>query len=373
MDARTPYYEEHKKLGARFMSFSGWEMPIQFQGILAEHRAVRSSAGLFDISHMSQIWVTGQDAASYLQKLVTAEIEALLPGKSAYALLCREDGGVLDDLFVYRLAEDLFLVIANAGHADADLDWMQQHAANFRVQVRLQSPAAGLALQGPEAAHILEAAFPAAAELPRHGVGSFRSLSSTSSGIVIGRTGYTGEDGFELFAPAGALRDDYLRLLKQGASTGLVPCGLGARDTLRLEMGYRLYGNDLDDSHTALEAGLGWVVQFSKPSFIGRETLFREKTAGSRRRFIAFRVLEAGVPRHGSPIFFGDSQIGEASSATFSPSLQVGIGMGYVDALAYPKSAEGDPPLTIGIHGRRVRAERVTLPFYRGQESPRKS
>jgi len=359
---RTPFFEDHRSAGARFMDFGGWEMPIQFQGILAEHRAVRTHAGLFDISHMGQIAVTGPDAESSLQMLVTADVHALPSGKGVYALLCRDDGGVVDDLYVYRLEAEQFLVIANASRAAADLAWLHEHAAGLNVLFLLQPEAAGLALQGPGAEAILRSVCPACSNLQRNGVAS---LSVLGSDAVVARTGYSGEDGFELFAPAANLAQAYPALLAEGASEGLVRCGLGARDTLRLEMGYRLYGNDLDESHTAIEAGLQWAVKFDKGAFIGRDALLREKEQGPRRRFIGFRLTESGVPRRGNPLYFGDVLIGEATSGTFSPSLQVGIGMGYVDAQAYPKGMEQQTGLRIEIHGRRAAAERAALPFFR--------
>jgi aminomethyltransferase len=362
MELRTPFYSDHKARGARFMDFGGWQMPLQFQGILAEHRAVREKAGLFDISHMGQVWVTGRDAAVYLHQLVTTDVVSLQTGYGAYALLCREDGGVIDDLFIYRLGQERFLVIVNATRATTDVSWMsgrlRSQPANPQVDLSYQPHAAGLALQGPNAAAILAASFPVAANLPRHGV-------LADGDLVIARTGYTGEDGFEIFGPGGILMPAYSSLIQGGSASGLTPCGLGARDTLRLEMGYRLYGNDLDEQHTALEAGLGWVVKLDKPDFVGREALLREKAQGSRRRFVAFRLRESGVPRRGNILYSGGQAIGEATSGTFSPSLQVGIGMGYVDAQAYPKKVEKEADLTVGIHGRSVHAEPVSLPFYR--------
>jgi aminomethyltransferase len=352
------------------MDFGGWQMPLQFQGILAEHRAVREKAGLFDISHMGQVWVTGRDAALFLQHLVTAEVDTLPIGMGAYALLCREDGGVIDDLFIYRLGQEKFLVIVNASRATVDVSWMRERAtsrfANSEIKISHQTSVAGLALQGPIAAAILERTYPMAVNLPRHGV-----LANVD--LVIARTGYTGEDGFELFGPGEIFLPIYSTLLHEGTANGLMPCGLGARDTLRLEMGYRLYGNDLDEQHTALEAGLGWAVKLAKPDFVGRAALLREKAEGSRRRFVAFRLRESGVPRRGNTLHAGGQPIGDATSGTFSPSLQAGIGMGYVDAQAYPKKAEGEVPLTIGIHGRSVLAEPVRLPFYRPQRKEQHS
>jgi aminomethyltransferase len=359
---RTPLTDAHKAAGARLVDFAGWEMPVQFQGIIAEHKAVREKAGVFDISHMGQVWVTGPGALEYLQGLVTNDVSRAAPGKGLYALLCREDGGVVDDLFVYCLAPERYFLIVNASRASVDVRWMKDHLTAGAV-LEAAAGAAAVALQGPAAESVLKGLCPEAARLPRNGVGEFAVAGGR---FLVARTGYTGEDGFEVFAPfdGGHIVRFYSELLTAGAPHGLVPCGLGARDTLRLEMGYRLYGQDLDERHTALESGLGWVVKLDKPRFLGREALLREKAKGAPRRFVAFRLKERGVPRHGQAVTFRGKPAGEVASGTFSPSLGVGIGMGFVENAAFPPDA-GAEGLAVRIHDRDVPVELAQPPFYR--------
>ncbi len=335
-------------------------MPVQFEGILAEHRAVRERAGLFDISHMGQIWVMGAGARATLQKLVTNDVGSLAPGRGMYALLCREDGGVVDDLYVYALEPDRFLVIANASRAAVDFEWIKARRGPGTDLVE-QPQAAAVALQGPLAETIMSVISGEAVSLSKNGVGEFQVMDME---CVIARTGYTGEDGFEIFAPAGHLMGIHDALLKKGAPMGLALCGLGARDTLRLEMGYRLYGQDLDEGHSPLDAGLEWAVKWDKGDFIGRGALRRQKEEGLRRRLIALRLADRGVPRHGSEMIAGGKTVGVLSSGTYSPSLSIGIGLGYADYELFPKSLE-TAPMAVRVHGRDIPAQMVPLPFYR--------
>lgn len=351
---KTPFNEIHKQSGGRVIDFGGWEMPVQFSGILAEHKAVREGVGLFDIAHMGQVWVSGDDAFRFLQRVTTNDVSQLKPGQGQYSLLCREDGGVVDDLYVYKMEEDRFFLVVNAGRRPVDLQWLNDHKKGD-VEIMERADGAGVALQGPKAAEAIKAFFPAAAALKKNEI-----LDTDWGGrtFLVSRTGYTGEDGFEIFGEA----DVFLKLYPELAKVATL-CGLGARDTLRLEMGYRLYGNDLDEQHTALEGGLGWVVKFEKGDFVGRDHLLREKQKGSARRIVAFQLTEKGIPRHGHAVHFGGKPAGEVTSGTFSPSLQRGLGLAYVDNLVYPKGAAG--ALSIEIHGRAVPAEAVALPFYK--------
>lgn len=357
---RTPFNFIHKQYGARLVEFAGWEMPVQFESVMAEHRAVRERAGVFDISHMGQVWVTGAGARATLQNLVTNDVSSLPVRRGLYALLCREDGRVVDDLYVYCLDPERFLVIVNASRAAVDVSWMRARLGP-NTDLMEQPQAAALAVQGPAAAGLLAQLSREAVLLEKNGVAELALLDME---MVVARTGYTGEDGFELFGPAGHVFPVYEWLMKEGKSAGLVNCGLGARDTLRLEMGYRLYGHELDEDHSALEAGLGWAVKLEKP-FIGRDALLTEKAAGSRRRLIGFRLKDRGVPREKCEIHFGGKLVGTVTSGTFSPSLGIGIGMAYVDNTLMPKATESASPLTVQIHGRAVPAEIVPLPFYR--------
>jgi len=358
---RTPFNFLHKQHGARLVEFAGWEMPVQFESVMAEHRAVRERAGIFDISHMGQVWVTGGGAQTTLQNLVTNDVSTLPSHRGCYALLCREDGHVIDDLYVYCLDPERYLVIVNASRATVDMAWMRERLGPD-TDLMEQPQAAALALQGPASAGLMSMLSNDAVRLQKNGVAE---LSLLDMEVVVARTGYTGEDGFELFGPAGHLFPIYEFLMKEGKSVGLVNCGLGARDTLRLEMGYRLYGHELDEAHSALEAGLGWAVKLSKPAFIGRNALIKEKAAGSPRRLIGFRLKDRGVPREKCEIRSGERIVGTVTSGTFSPSLGIGLGMAYVDSALFPKATQSTSPLAVQIHGRPVPAEIVPLPFYR--------
>jgi aminomethyltransferase len=355
---RTPFYAHHVAAGGKLVPFAGWEMPVQFSTVMAEHKAVRERAGVFDISHMGQVWVAGPAARAFLQKLVTNDVGALPPGRGVYALLCKPDGGVIDDLYIYCLETDRFLVIVNASRAAVDIKWMKENLSGDAMLID-QPQAAALALQGPSAAKIMGHFSADALALPKNGVAE---LTIEGNELVVARTGYTGEDGFEIFSPAGHLLQFYPSLLKRGSDYGLIPCGLGARDTLRLEMGYRLYGNDLDEHHSALEAGLGWAVKFGKGDFIGRDSLYNEKTKGSHRKFIGLRLADRGVPRHGCPIVLDGKGVGEVTSGTFSPSLNIGIAVGYVEAERFPASTAR---AAVRVHERDIPADVVVPPFYK--------
>jgi aminomethyltransferase len=364
---RTPFHFKHQLNNARLVPFAGWEMPVQFESVMAEHRAVRERAGIFDISHMGQWWVTGAGARESLQKLLTNDIGALGPQRGLYALLCKEDGGVVDDLYVYCLDPQRYLLIVNASRAAVDEAWMRQRLGPDTALME-QPQAAALAVQGPAAAELVGKLSKEAVRLEKNGVAE---LSLLDMEIVVARTGYTGEDGFELFGPAGHLFPLYEVLMKEGKSVGLVNCGLGARDTLRLEMGYRLYGHELDEDHTALEAGLGWAVKLTKPLFIGRGALLKEKENGSRRRLIGLRLTDRGVPREKCEIRFGADSVGGVTSGTFSPTLGVGLALGYVDNTRVPPPIETTKLWSIQIHGRPVPAEISALPFYRKSAHPK--
>lgn len=356
---RTPFYFMHKQNNARLVDFAGWEMPVQFEGVMAEHRAVRERAGLFDISHMGQLWVTGSGARSSLDRMVTNDVGSLAVNRGIYALLCREDGGVVDDLYIYCLAADRFLVVVNASRVDVDTAWMRDRLGPDTELIE-QPQRAALALQGRASAGLAADFSPDLVGLSKNGV---TEISFGGGEMVVARTGYTGEDGFEFFGPAGHVYKVYDRLVKKGSEVGLVHVGLGARDTLRLEMGYSLYGHELDETHSPLEAGLGWAVKLNKPFFVGQDALRKEKAAGLARRLAAFRLTDRGVPRQNIPIHFNGDPVGVVTSGTFSPSLNVGVALGYVDNRRAPVDALGAWGLV--LHGRTVAAEPVVLPFYR--------
>jgi len=359
---RTPLHAEHRRLGAKLVSFAGFEMPVQYPtGIQAEHRAVRECAGLFDVSHMGEFEVSGAEALALLQELTPNDVARLTPGKAHYTAFLNDRGGVIDDLILYRLGEELFLLVVNASNAALDWEWLQGHATRFEVEVVDRSEeTALLALHGPRAAEILE-------QVVDGGVGEVRPVHLVEGRVAgvsarIARTGYTGEDGFELFLPAAEATSVWRRLLEVGAPLGLLPVGLGARDTLRLEMGYPLHGNDLDPEHTLLEGGLRWVAKLDKGPFLGREVLLRQAEEGLERSLVGLRLLERGFPRAGYSVIAEGREIGSLTSGTVSPTLGEGIGMAY---LPTPFAREGTR-VRVRIRDRDLQAEVVRPPFYRG-------
>lgn len=353
----SPLFEIQEKSGAKFTEFAGWEMPLQYSSIIEEHHAVRKNAGLFDISHMGKLFVYGEKALDFLQKLCTNDISKCAPGKALYSHLCNEQGRVIDDIFVYCLSRQRYMVIVNAATTQKDYGWFLDHLnrSEFKATtVEDRSDEYGmLALQGPNTEKIAEKIFK---ELPaRHQI---KEENMNSKTIFLCRTGYTGEDGFEMVAPSAVIRELWEKIIKMKSEFGVLPCGLGARDTLRLEVGYLLYGQDIDEEHTPFEAGLSWVVKLDKPDFIGKGALEKQKKEGIQKKLTAFKLKERGVPRHHSKIFCDSQEVGVVTSGTFSPSLQCGIAMGYV-----PANLNGI--FSIDCHHKQVPAEVTKLPFYK--------
>ncbi|MCB4756891.1 MAG: glycine cleavage system aminomethyltransferase GcvT [Elusimicrobia bacterium] len=359
---RTPFFEKHLALGGKMVDFFGWELPVQYSSIAAEHAAVRTHAGLFDISHMGQVFAEGPDAESYLQKLVTSDIRKAGVSQGIYGHFLNERGGVIDDLFVFRLEPQKFLLIVNASRKEADLAWMKSHLPPQNVQMNEALQSAGLALQGPLAQNLMEKLCPPAAALGHHRIGRFEIGDKV---VFVSRTGYTGEDGFELFAPAGNLLIIWDLLMQTGKGLGLQPCGLGARDTLRTEAAYPLYGHELDEEHTPLEAGLGWVVHFDKGDFLGRDALLKQKSSGIKRKLTGFKIQSGGVARPGGIILYSGNEISAVTSGTFSPTLGQSIGMSF---LPVPLAKEGNE-LTILMGTREMPAVTCQLPFYKRETS----
>ncbi len=357
----TPLHERHAALGARFVEFAGWRMPLQYTSILDEHRAVRERAGLFDLCHMGEIVVAGAEAGRALDAALVSWPSSLRVGRAQYSMICNAEGGVLDDLIVYRLAEDRFMVVANAANAALVSDLLTERVSAFGAIIDDRSLATGLvAVQGTRAADIVARL----TDLDLAGLRSYAVAEGSLAGLaaVVARTGYTGEDGFEIFvemADVGRLWD---AVLAAGRVDGLVPVGLGARDTLRLEAGMPLYGNELDPATNPFEAGLGMVVRFDKPGdFVGRAALERVAAAGPAKRRVGLVIEGRGIARHGHPVFAGDRETGVVTSGTLSPTLGVPIAMAYVA----PTDAEPGTMLAVGIRGTRVPARVVPLPFYR--------
>jgi aminomethyltransferase len=364
---RTPLYECHLEAGGRMVGFAGWEMPVQYAGVIDEHRAVRTAAGLFDVSHMGEIRVRGagsRTAEAFLQRLTPNDVSKLAPGRAHYSGLLTERGTYIDDILVYRLAADEFLIVVNASNARRDFEWVAGHAAGASGAADTEVTDASddyalLALQGPRALEILA---PLASPDPS-GLRYYGFAAGTVDGApaLISRTGYTGEDGFELYlAPAEAPRI-WRRLLAAGAAHGLQPAGLGARDTLRLEAAMALYGHEIDEATTPYEAGLDWVVKLDKGEFIGRRALADQRAAGIERKLVGFEVAGRGIARQGHPVLAGGEPVGVVTSGTFSPTFERALGMAYVPArLDAPGTG-----LAIEVRGRALAAAVVPTPFYR--------
>jgi aminomethyltransferase len=360
---RTPLYDEHRALDARLVEFSGWEMPVQYSSILEEHRAVRTRAGLFDVSHMGEFRVEGLDVLAYLQYLVPNDISKLTIHQALYTQLCLPDGGTIDDLLIYRLGESLYMMVVNAGNIDKDFAWAVQQSRNFNVRLTNQSDTTGLlALQGPEAQNILQPL----TEVDLSGIHYYHFETGQVDRIecIISRTGYTGEDGFELYCSSADVVKLWRDVLAAGKGRGLLPVGLGARDTLRLEAAYCLYGHELDEATNPLEAGLGWTVKLNKGEFIGHDALAKIKEEGVKRKLVGIEMTERGVCRGGYRIYSDGQQIGALTSGAPSPTLSKNIGMGYVEA-AYAVPAK---PVSIDIRGKHTAAQIVALPFYKRQK-----
>jgi len=356
---RTPLEPAHIGLGARMVPFAGWNMPVQYTSIIDEHRAVREKAGIFDISHMGQILVSGEGAAAWLNRMLTNNVGRLSPGQGQYTLMLNERGGVIDDLIIYRTGENEYFLVVNAAMIEEDFFWLASHQ-DENVDLRNESELwAGMAVQGPEAVAVFASVFPEEALPDRN------RIAKLAGGAVVCRTGYTGEDGFEFFCPAA----EGVAAWGEFVTAGAVPCGLGARDTLRLEMGYPLNGNDLSPERSPIEAGLGFFCDLEKPDFIGRETLVRHKSDGPPVKLAAIRYTDkAPPPRAHYPVASADGKIiGELASGALSPSLMTGIGMAYLS----PEFTKPGTTLQIDVRGRLFPAEIVKKPFYKKTDPTR--
>jgi aminomethyltransferase len=357
---RTPLYASHQALGARFVQFGGWEMPVQYTSIIEEHQAVRQRAGLFDVSHMGEIELRGPHAIETCQELTVNDLGRLRDGQAQYSLLCLPGGGVVDDIMVHRVSAERIMLCVNAANIEKDAAWIGEHRGGTDV-VNRSAEFAQLALQGPRATAILAgvATLPLADIQPF----AFREGLVASHAALVAHTGYTGEDGWEIYCAPHAAPALWKALLEAGAPFGIQPAGLGARDTLRLERALPLYGHELTEETTPLEAGLDWVVRFGKSSFIGREALRRQRERGVARRLVGLVLTEPGIARQGHEIFADGEVVGRITSGTKSPTLGKAIGLGYVASVL----REVGTKLGIGIRGRVVGAEVVPLPFYKRQ------
>lgn len=355
----TALEQVHIALGAKMVPFAGYNMPVQYSGLKKEHEAVRTAAGMFDVSHMGEFFVEGPEALDFLQYVTSNDVSKLVPGKIQYSCMPNADGGIVDDLLVYCFSAEHFLLVVNASNIEKD--WAHLNALNtFNCQLRNESDAYSLlAVQGPEATAILQQL----TEVDLSDIKYYNFTIGTLAGVsdtIISATGYTGAGGFELYIPNAHAVPMWNAVMEAGASAGLLPAGLGARDTLRLEMGMCLYGNDIDDTTSPIEAGLGWITKFTK-DFVGRELFEAQKEQGVKQKLVAFEMVERGIPRHDYPIADSEGQIiGRVTSGTNSPSTGKNIGMGYVPV----EYAAVDSTFSVVIRDKPVAAKVVKLPFY---------
>jgi len=347
---KTRLYKNHKDMGAKMVEFFGWEMPVEYSGIREEHLAVRKQAGLFDVSHMGEILVSGPQALDYVQ---------FLTQKAQYSALTTPKGTFVDDMLVYKLEDTQYLLVVNAANTDKDFEWVLSYKSGFNVEVRnVSDQYTQLALQGPKAIDILKSLTDIGLEDMKPFQVRWGQVCGEES--IVSRTGYTGEDGFEIYTLSPRPEKIWESIFEKGEKFGVKPIGLGARDTLRLEACLMLYGNDIDDTTTALEAGLGWLVKFKKGDFMGRESLFRQKEEGVKRRIAGFEMLGRGIARHDYPVFIGEEEVSKVTSGTFSPSFKKSIGLTYLPV----QYLEPGTHIAIGIRDKKVEAKVVDMPFY---------
>ncbi|MEK7690224.1 MAG: glycine cleavage system aminomethyltransferase GcvT [Bdellovibrionota bacterium] len=365
---RTALFDEHQKLGGRLIDFGGWELPVQYTGVMDEHLACRRAAGLFDVSHMGEFHVDGTDSEAFLSEALTNNVAKLVDGQAQYTLLCNREGGVVDDLIVYKRNATKFLIVVNASNTEKDFAWMRAIHEIGKYTCRFTNESAKysqIAIQG----RIAESVVQKMTALPLKEIKYYHFAEGLVCGVpaLVARTGYTGEDGFELYVPWAQGPAIWAALLKEGSPLGLKPCGLGARDTLRLEMKFPLYGHELSETSPPLEAGLGWVVKLDKAGFVGKEAIVRNKTNGLQRTLVGLQMIDRGIPRQGYPLFdspSGGSRLGEVTSGTQSPSLQKAIAIGYVSrASAAPM--EVGASLWMEIRGQRLKCAIASTPFYK--------
>jgi aminomethyltransferase len=357
---RTRLFTQHKNAGAKFVEFFGWEMPIEYSSILQEHMAVRHQAGLFDVSHMGEIVVSGNQALDFVQFLTPNNVARLNENKAQYSALTTTEGTFVDDLLVYYLEENVYLLVVNAANTEKDYGWILSHKEGFDVEVENKSDLyTQLALQGPEAQKILQPL----TKIILGDMTSFAVEKGSVAGVdaIVSRTGYTGEDGFEIYTTAPNPDKIWKAIMEEGKESGLLPIGLGARDTLRLEATLMLYGNDIDESTTVLEAGLRWLVKFKKGDFLGRDALFKQKEMGIQRKIVGFELIERGIARPHYPVFIHDNNVSEVRSGSFSPYLQKSIGLTYLPI----EYTEEGTEFSVEIRGKLVKAKVVPIPFYK--------
>lgn len=361
---RTPLFDSYKTYGGKTIDFGGWELPVQFSSIKEEHEAVRTKAGLFDVSHMGEIIVRGEDSLEYLQKLLTNDVSKLQNGQAQYSAMCYEDGGTVDDLLVYKINQGDYLLVVNASNIEKDFEWMIKFMIGDTTVHNVSDSYGQLALQGPLAEKVLQ-------RLTKEDlseIGFFKFKADVKIGdheALVSRTGYTGEDGFEIYTTPESIIALWDLILEEGKEDGVVPCGLGARDTLRFEACLALYGQELSKDISPLEAGIGFAVKLKKEDdFIGQKALVQQKDAGIPRKLVGLEMIDKGIPRHGYKVYKDDQQIGEVTTGTQSPTLKKNIGLGLIDSNFIELGTE----VEVEIRGKRLKAVTVSTPFYKRQK-----
>ncbi|NHM30283.1 glycine cleavage system aminomethyltransferase GcvT [Neobacillus terrae] len=362
---RTPLFDTYKEYGAKTIDFGGWELPVQFSSIKEEHEAVRTRAGLFDVSHMGEIDVKGTGSLPYLQKMMTNDISKLSDGGAQYTAMCYDNGGTVDDLLVYKLKDNHYLLVVNASNIEKDYAWLDEHTEGDVQLENLSDKTAQLALQGPLAQKVLQRL---TSETDLASIGFFKfkqEVDLNGKKALVSRTGYTGEDGFEIYCDSNDAVALWKAILEAGQEEGVVPCGLGSRDTLRFEANLALYGQELSPEISPLEAGIGFAVKLNKETdFIGKEALKQQKESGLPRKLVGIEMIDRGIPRHGYPVFKGDELIGEVTTGTQSPTLKKNIGL----ALLQSDEASLENEVEIEIRSKRLKARIVPIPFYKREK-----
>ncbi|RAK22363.1 aminomethyltransferase [Anoxybacillus vitaminiphilus] len=358
---RTPLFSVYAEYGAKTIDFGGWELPVQFSSIKEEHEAVRTRAGLFDVSHMGEIEVKGKDSLAFLQKVMTNDVAKLTDGRAQYSLMCYENGGTVDDLLIYKKADDHYLLVVNAANTDKDFDWLKEHLFGDAEVTNMSEQIAQLALQGPLAEKVLQKLTETdLSEMKFFGFKDDVDLQGVKA--LVSRTGYTGEDGFEIYCHSEDAVTLWHAILEAGKEDGVLPCGLGARDTLRFEAVLPLYGQEISKDITPLEAGLGFAVKTNKEAdFIGKEMLKKQKEEGTLRKLAGIEMIDKGIPRHGYRVFAGEEEIGFVTTGTQSPTLKKNIGL----ALIKTHFASLDTEVYVEIRGKRLKAKVIATPFYK--------
>lgn len=362
---RTPLFSVYKEYGGKTIDFGGWELPVQFSSIKEEHEAVRTKAGLFDVSHMGEVEVKGTGGLAYLQKVVTNDVSKLKDGGAQYTAMCYENGGTVDDLLVYKITENHYLLVINASNIEKDYNWLQSHLDEDVTIENLSEKTAQLALQGPLAEQVLQKLVHGT-QLNEIGFFKFQQeVNIAGKPALVSRTGYTGEDGFEIYCSSDDAVALWHEILSAGKEEGVLPCGLGARDTLRFEANLALYGQELSSEISPLEAGIGFAVKLNKETdFIGKAALLAQKTNGVPRKIAGIEMIDRGIPRHGYLVFNGDKLIGEVTTGTQSPTLKKNIGLALIESEYAGTGSE----VEVEIRGKRLKAKVVPTPFYKREK-----